>query len=64
MKPQSRPHMLPLTLGWAILILGGCGAVATGADNDAVPFLIANSAVGLACILTAAVMAISGRDSQ
>ncbi|MGS2647810.1 hypothetical protein [Streptosporangium sp. LJ11] len=56
--------MLPLTLGWAIPVLGGCGAVATGADNDAAPFLIAHSAAGLACILTAAVMAISGRDSQ
>lgn len=64
MEPQPRPHMFPLTLGWAILVLGGCGAVVTGADNDAIPFLIANSAVGLACILAAVVMAISGRDSQ
>ncbi|GIH77170.1 hypothetical protein [Planobispora longispora] len=56
--------MFPLTIGWAVLLLGGCGAVASGVDNDAVPFLIANSAVGLGCILTSAVMAISGRDPE
>ncbi|GAA3442358.1 hypothetical protein [Planomonospora venezuelensis] len=64
MKPQNRSHMFPLTLGWAVLLLGGCGAVASGVDNDAIPFLIANSAVGLGCILTSAVMAISGRDPE
>ncbi|MEV0625999.1 hypothetical protein [Nonomuraea wenchangensis] len=53
--------MVPLILGWVIVVMGGCGIAVSDVGSEGVPGVIVIMSVGLACFLTAIVVLIAER---
>ncbi|MEV0229576.1 hypothetical protein [Nonomuraea sp. NPDC050786] len=61
MNHRRNGHLVPLILGWLIIVLGGCGIFFSSPGSNDVPETIVIVSVGLACFLTAIVVLIVER---
>ncbi|SET82372.1 hypothetical protein SAMN05421811_104275 [Nonomuraea wenchangensis] len=61
MNHNRNGYLVPLILGWVIVVLGGCGIAVSDVGSEGVPGVIVIMSVGLACFLTAIVVLIAER---